>query len=108
MLSPRHVFSARGHIAVPNTIFVLGRWPWKIDSQYVFLLAIKIIIALAMVGLALDNRYRSVGKMKVRPAFASRKLVLRTMISIGLGAGAVFLRLFTWTAEPSLRIRSPV
>jgi putative copper resistance protein D len=58
-------FSGAGHFAVAlvlatgtiNTWLIVGGWPVSPDSTYQLLLRTKIMLVLAMVGLAIINRY---------------------------------------------------
>lgn len=65
-------FSKRGHLAVAgvivtgiaNTALVLHRLPTSMASPYQRLLAAKIVLVAAMVGMALTNRYVFVPRLK--------------------------------------------
>jgi putative copper resistance protein D len=61
-------FSAIRHAAVAlvlatgtiNTVLTLQQWPTELNSPYVALLALKILLVLGMAGVALINRYNFV------------------------------------------------
>lgn len=86
-------FSSAGHLAVAlviatgvlNTILTLQRWPTDFTSTYQFLLATKIVLVIAMTGLALINRYVLV------PRRMTRWLRNSTFTELALGAGALAL-----------------
>lgn len=92
-------FSGLGHVAVAltlvtgvvNTALVLGTWPVDFASPYQALLAGKIVLVLAMVGLALFNRYVSTPRLKVDADKATRALVAGTIGEIVLGAAVIAL-----------------
>jgi putative copper resistance protein D len=88
-------FSTAGHIAVAaviasgivNTLLVLGHWPADWSSPYQAMLAAKIVVAAAMIGIALINRYALVPRI-----VASRQGPLKA-IRLGV-AGEIALGLF--------------
>lgn len=92
-------FSAAGHGAVAltiatgavNTLLTLGHWPTDWSSPYQAMLAAKIGLAAAMVGLALVNRYVVGPRIETRRSWTIRALRRGTAIEIGLGLGAIGL-----------------
>ncbi len=80
-------FSLFGHFAVAgvlltgvtNTFFVLGQWPLHWHSPYQALLGLKICLALAMVLMAVSNRYLWVPRFSGKPDLAARALVRGTL-----------------------------
>lgn len=90
-------YSAAGHGAVAlvlatgtlNTVLVLGRWPVDWTSPYQALLTAKIALVLAMVLLAVVNRYRLVPRMANDRDRALRALRASTMTEVGLGLAAI-------------------
>ena len=74
-------FSAAGQVIVAlviasgaiNTILTLGRWPIDWTSPYQAMLAAKIALVAAMVGLALTNRYALVPKIVGQPQRAGNR-----------------------------------
>lgn len=88
-------FSRAGHAAVAfvlltgaaNAALVLGRWPTDLASPYEALLNLKVLVVLAMVGLALLNRY------VLLPRLPSSLSALRraTLAELPLGLAAITL-----------------
>ncbi len=93
-------FSRRGHLAVAlvlasglgNTALVLGHLPDDPGSPYQALLAAKILAVLAILGLALANRYRFVPRLRGAGRAAALAALRRgTLAEIALGALALGL-----------------
>lgn len=90
-------FSGLGHLVVAlivatgvvNIALTLGVWPVDLDSPYRALLAAKIAVVGAMVGIALVNRYILAPRIKGESGDALRALTVNSVIEIGLGL-AVF------------------
>lgn len=86
-------FSQVGHLAVIlviltgiiNTALILQRWPVDWSSTYLQLLAIKVFMVMAMVMIALYNRYKLVPKMNQQSNNAMRYFVFCTLLEILLG-----------------------
>ena len=76
---------------VVNTWLVLGAWPLDFASPYQALLALKIALVMAMVGIALYNRYVSTPRLAGTPERAARALVRGTIAEIVLGTGIIAL-----------------
>lgn len=103
-LTTLHRFSGLGHLAVAltlitgviNTVLVLGSWPVDFGSPYQTLLAIKIVLVAAMIGVALYNRYvstvRLAGEREAGEREGSaRALVAGTVGEIALGVIVIAL-----------------
>jgi putative copper resistance protein D len=92
-------FSAAGHVAVAlvlltgvaNTYLVVGHWPVDLRSLYQLLLLGKVVLAVAMVALALVNRYAVVPALRVRGVAAVTDLGRNTIAELGLAAGVLVL-----------------
>jgi copper resistance protein D len=92
-------FSTAGHVAVAlailsgviNTILVLGRWPTDWSSPYQTMLAAKIALVVAMVCLALVNRYRFVPRMAAHRRDAAGAIRSNTIAELTLGLGVIGL-----------------
>jgi putative copper resistance protein D len=92
-------FSAAGHGAVAlviatgilNTALVLGRWPLDWTSPYQALLAIKVVLVLTMVALALLNRYVVVPRLAPHSGSAARIIRDIAITEIVLGAMVIGL-----------------
>ena len=90
-------FSSAGHRAVAlvlltgllNTALVLGRWPVDWRSPYQALLALKIVLVAAMVGLALVNRYTLVPRITRDPGRTLAQLRRNTQGAVALGAAVL-------------------
>lgn len=92
-------FSTVGHIAVAallltgalNALMIL--WPagWDLQSSYPQLLAIKILLALAMVALAVVNRYRWIPALRTRRGAALTHIRRNTVLELWLGGGVIAL-----------------
>jgi putative copper resistance protein D len=86
-------FSIAGHAAVAlviisgmaNTVLVLHRLPTDWSSPYQRLLALKIALVTAMVGLAIANRYLLVPWIGKSPARAIKSIKLASLVEIALG-----------------------
>lgn len=100
-------FSIAGHIFVAivlatgaaNMLLILG-WPETWTTPYRILLACKITLVLAMVGLALVNRYVLVPALHRNPARASRALLRGTCGEIALGSLVILLVAIFGTLDP--------
>jgi putative copper resistance protein D len=92
-------YSGLGHIAVAlvvttgvvNTALTLGVWPTDFSSPYQNLLAAKIAIVAAMVGIALFNRYVLTPRIKTGPRAALRALRIACLAEVALGLVALAL-----------------
>jgi putative copper resistance protein D len=92
-------FSGLGHVIVAlvvltgivNTMLTLGRWPADFASLYQMLLAAKILLVAAMIGLALVNRYVLTPRVKRQNRGALRALAVTSIVEIGLGAAVLAL-----------------
>jgi putative copper resistance protein D len=92
-------FSGLGHFLVAlvvltgvvNTMLTLGRWPHDFSSLYQALLAAKIALVAAMIGLALVNRYILTPRVKEQSGAALRALAVSSIVEIGLGVIVVAL-----------------
>lgn len=102
-------FSRAGHVAVAlviasgivNTALVLGRWPVDTASAYQLLLAVKILLVLAMTGLALVNRYIFVPRIRSAPDDAIAAIRAGTFAELALGAGMLALVAFFGLLDPA-------
>ena len=100
-------FSIAGHVfvaialltGIANLLLILG-WPETWASPYRALLAGKIALVLAMVGLALVNRYILVPALHRNPAAASRALLRGTCGEIALGTLVILLVAIFGTLDP--------
>ena len=101
-------FSRSAHFAVAlvilsgmvNTSLVLGQWPLDPTSSYQLLLMVKIVVVIAMVGLAIANRYAVVPMLGSHPARAIRLLKILTLTEIVLGGAVLLLVSVFATIEP--------
>lgn len=92
-------FSTVGHVAVAliilsgviNTILVLGRWPTDWSSPYQAMLAAKIALVVAMVCLAIVNRYGFIPRMAAHRPDVVRAIRSGTIAELTLGLGVVGL-----------------
>ncbi|MGA2793914.1 MAG: copper homeostasis membrane protein CopD [Roseiarcus sp.] len=92
-------FSGLGHFVVAlvvltgvaNTALTLGVWPTDFSSPYQTLLAAKIAIVAAMIGIALFNRYVLTPRIKTEPAAALRALTIASLAEVALGLVALAL-----------------
>ena len=92
-------FSGVGHVVVAlvvltgiaNVFLTLGRWPSDFTSLYQVLLAAKIAIVAAMIGMALFNRYGLAPKIASDEQGALRALRRNSVVEIALGACALAL-----------------
>jgi putative copper resistance protein D len=92
-------FSGLGHIAVAlvvatgvvNTALTLGAWPIDFSSPYQSLLATKIAIVAAMIGIAVVNRYVLTPRIRSEPRAALRALTIASFAEIALGLVALAL-----------------
>jgi copper resistance protein D len=102
-------FSNAGHAAVGlvivsgiiNTFLVLERLPADWSSPYQLMLAAKIAVVLAMVGLAVGNRYVLVPRIGKSPERAISAIKFGTMAEIALGLVAVVLVAVFGLLEPA-------
>jgi putative copper resistance protein D len=100
-------FSIAGHAfvaialltGIANLLLILG-WPETWSTTYRLLLACKIALVLAMVGLALVNRYILVPALHRNPAAASRALLRGTCGEIALGTLVILLVAIFGTLDP--------
>lgn len=87
-------FSAWGHVAVAvlllsgvaNAALILGPGLPDPASGYVQVLLVKALLALAMTGLALRNRYRWIARIRTQPVVALRAIRRNTLWELALGA----------------------
>ncbi|TMV79696.1 copper homeostasis membrane protein CopD, partial [Thioclava sp. BHET1] len=102
-------YSRMGHVAVAlvlltgaiNGWLVLGRWPLDLARSYDLLLDLKIVAVLAMVLLAVINRYHFVPRLRGVDALAARRSLLRgTLIEVGLALAALALVAGFATMDP--------
>jgi len=101
--------SQAGHVAVAgvlatgalNTALVLGRLPTDPKAPYQMLLAAKILLTLAMVLLAVDNRYRWVPRLKGLPDRTLSAIHIRTLVEIALGIAVLALVSILGLLEPA-------
>jgi putative copper resistance protein D len=92
-------FSTAGHVivllillsGVVNTALVLGRPPTDWSSPYQALLAAKIIVVIAMVGLATANRYVFVPRLATDRAAGLAAIRRTTLVELALAFAAVAL-----------------
>lgn len=88
-------FSRAGHVAVAlvlltgaaNAALVLGRWPTDLSSPYEAMLNLKVLAVLAMVGLAVVNRYLFVPRLP--PSVTALRRA--TLAEVPLGVAAIAL-----------------
>jgi len=102
-------FSTAGHVAVAvlllsgavNTWMIL--WPAGVDltSRYVQLLLIKVAIALAMVALAVINRYRWIPSIRSRRDLALSRIRRNTVLELWAGGVVLLLVGFLGLLSPS-------
>ena len=84
-----------------NGWLVLGRWPLDLARSYGLLLDLKILAVLAMVILALINRYHFGPRLRGADSFAARRGLLRgTLIEVGLALAALALVAGFATMDP--------
>jgi putative copper resistance protein D len=101
--------SQAGHVAVAgvlttgvlNTALILGRLPTDPESPYQMLLAAKILLTLAMVVLAINNRYRWAPRLKEQPDRALNAIRTHTLVEIALGVGVLALVAVLGLLEPA-------
>jgi putative copper resistance protein D len=101
--------SRAGHAAVAgvlvtgalNTALVLGRLPTDPEAPYQMLLVAKILLTLAMVALAVDNRYHWVPRLKGESDGALGAIRVRTLVEIALGAAVLALVAILGLLEPT-------
>jgi putative copper resistance protein D len=100
-------FSGMGHVVVAvviatgaiNTWFILGGWSINIGSTYQSLLLAKILLVIAMIVLAIINRYVLLPRLKSNSS-ALQPLYRSTLIEIFLGLMAIGLVSYFATLEP--------
>jgi copper resistance protein D len=101
-------FSDGGHVAVAgvllsgvlNAWLVLGQWPVHWQSPYQALLAVKIVLTVIMVGLAISNRYYWVPRMRSDHGRAARVIRRRTLAGVALGVAVLALVSLFGLLEP--------
>jgi putative copper resistance protein D len=101
-------FSVVGHSAVAlvlatgtiNSALILQQWPMELNSSYLALLALKILLVMGMAGLALINRYVLVPKMRGNRATAIALIRLGTFSEVALGAGVLTLVAIIGVLDP--------
>lgn len=101
-------FSTAGHVAVAlvlatgvvNTGLVLGHWPMDWSAPYQRMLSLKIASVIAMVGLAIANRYVFVPAIARSPDAAIRAITVASIVEILLGLMAVGLVAVFGTLDP--------
>ena len=87
-------FSGIGHFAVTfivltgviNTALTLRAWPIDFSSPYQALLAAKIVVVAAMIGIALFNRYVLTPKLKRNGDASLAALTINSAAELALGA----------------------
>jgi putative copper resistance protein D len=99
-------FSQMGYAAVfllaltgaVNTWLLVGGWPALVGTPYGRLLGLKILLFLAMVAVALVNRWRLVPRLGDAPAATTTALARAILVEQGLGLAilAVVSLLGTW------------
>jgi putative copper resistance protein D len=102
-------FSSTGHLAVSlvivtgivNTALILGHWPDDLASPYQLLLDAKIILVVAMVSLAVINRYVFVPRLRRQPEYAVANIRNGTFAELGLGAVVLALVAIFGLMDPS-------
>jgi copper resistance protein D len=102
-------FSSAGHIAVSlvvitgivNTALILGHWPDDLASPYQLLLDAKIVLVVAMVSLAVINRYVFVPRLRRQPECAVANIRNGTYAELALGAGVLVLVAVFGLMDPS-------
>lgn len=102
-------FSFLGHVAVAlvimtgivNTALILGRWPDDLASPYQLLLDVKIVLVLAMTGLAVLNRYVFVPRLRADPERAVASIRIGTLVEVTLGASVLALVAIFGLMDPS-------
>lgn len=102
-------FSSAGHVAVAlviatgiiNTALILRRWPDDPASPYQLLLDAKIVLVLAMTGLAVLNRYVFVPHLRTEPERAVASIRIGTLVEVTLGAGVLALVAIFGVMDPS-------
>jgi putative copper resistance protein D len=102
-------FSVLGHAAVAAVIatgafeayLVLGTWPADLSSSYRMYLFIKIGLVLAMIALALFNRYVLLPRSRHDPEPALRALRRCTLAEIAAGLGVLAAVSVLGTLEPA-------
>lgn len=102
-------FSTAGHIAVSlvvitgivNTALTLGRWPDDLASPYQLLLDAKILLVIAMVSLAVINRYVFVPRLRCQPEVAVANIRTGTFAELVLGAAVLALVATFGLMDPS-------
>ena len=88
-------FSRAGHVAVAlvlltgalDAALVLGRWPTQLASPYEALLDLKLVAVLAMVALAVVNRYLFVPRLP--PSLTALRRATLAELPLGLAAVAL-------------------
>ncbi|MEO6918585.1 MAG: copper homeostasis membrane protein CopD [Collimonas sp.] len=101
-------FSNAGHFAVAgvllsgvaNALLVLGRWPTDWSSPYQLLLSLKILLTVAMVAMAVVNRYVFVPRMRNDSPSAIAAIRRYTLMEIGLGVAVLALVAVFGMLEP--------
>jgi putative copper resistance protein D len=102
-------FSLAGHVAVVlviatgiiNTALILRRWPDDPASPYQLLLDAKIVLVLAMTGLAVLNCYVFVPRLRAGPERAVASIRAATLVEIALGAAVLGLVAVFGLMDPS-------
>lgn len=92
-------FSFLGHCAVAtllisglvNSVFILQSTTISLASRYQELLLVKVFVAIAMVALALLNRYRWIPLVRTRKRAALRQIRRNTVLEILAGGFALAL-----------------
>ncbi len=101
-------FSNGGHGAVAavvlsgvvNAALVLGHWPTNLSSPYEAILAAKVTLVVAMVAVALFNRYGVVPRLQGRNSAAMAALRRNTGVELALGAAVLALVSLLGLLEP--------
>lgn len=100
-------FSRYGHLAVAavlvtgvvNSLLILG-WSLPLESGYLRLLALKVVLVLVMVMLALVNRYVLVPRFDTAEAGAQRRFIQLTWLEVILSVAVLLLVSIFATWEP--------
>lgn len=102
-------FSTAGHVAVAvlllsgavNAWMILSPVGLDLKSVYLQLLLIKVVLALAMVALAVINRYQWIPSIWRRQQLAFNRIRRNTIIELGAGGAVLLLVGFLGLLSPS-------
>lgn len=84
---------------IANSLFIVG-WPLGWSSPYQALLTAKIVVVLAMTGMAILNRYWFVPRLGRSRETALAAIRTGTLVEIGLGLAAILLVAFFGMLDP--------